>query len=280
MIRGEEIRRVRWWRTPKPTPLVAATGQIPWPPGGSFLSATGQFLLAIDRLAAESRTAWPEEGESRRLGSLVMTNQLRLSLGSGQKSVPGWVCIDGSPNVVLSRMPLLKAVLNSIGVLFEAHMAGWDREIVRADIRSLPYADGQVDAVYSSPALERLYLEDAHRVLAELSRILAPGRMLRLALPDATEIAPRLLASVDDPPSGCRYNESSCRIRPREPVGYGPFWGVPVVMSTVGSPPPPWSARCSTSRALSISDSATTTSGTSQTCARLSRVRRASSWKR
>src|SRR5450631_1077887 len=114
---------------------------------------------------------------------------LRINLGSGFQAVSGWVCIDRSPSVLLSRVPLVKRALRRMGILSEAHMTAWDPAIQRHDIRSLPYADGSVDAIYSSHALEHIYLGEARQVLADSARVLRPGGMIRLALPDATAIA-------------------------------------------------------------------------------------------
>ena len=70
------------------------------------------------------------------------------------------------------------------------------------------YATGSVAAVYSSHALEHLYLDEARAVLRECSRVLCPGGILRLAMPDGEQIARELLDGVaiefEDP--GLQYN--------------------------------------------------------------------------
>jgi predicted SAM-dependent methyltransferase len=121
---------------------------------------------------------------------------VRLNLGSGPVAVPGWTNIDRSPNVILDRLPIVKRALFKLGVLTDQHMVSWDRAIKRHDIRKLPYAEGIVDAVYSSHTLEHLYLRDAERVIAECARVLRPGGILRLALPDAEQWARDLVAGV------------------------------------------------------------------------------------
>ena len=122
---------------------------------------------------------------------------MRLNLGSGPEAVPGWINIDRSPNVLLDRLPLAKTALLRLGVLAESHRAGWDRDIVRANIMDLPYENGAADAVYSSHTLEHLYLDDAQRVINEAARVLRPGGVLRLALPDGELWARELLAGGD-----------------------------------------------------------------------------------
>jgi predicted SAM-dependent methyltransferase len=140
--------------------------------------------------------------------AIESTEFLRINLGSGGRAVPGWVCIDRSPNVLLSRFPSVKRAFSRVGILSEAHMTAWDPTVKRHDIRSLPYPDGSVDAVYSSHALEHIYLDEARQVLADSARVLRSGGMIRIALPDATVIARRFLNSADDPAAGREYNDA------------------------------------------------------------------------
>ena len=138
--------------------------------------------------------------------STTTTPQLRLNLGSGPVAVPGWVNIDRSPNVWLDRIPGAKRLLRRAGVLNDGHMRSWSREIQRHDIRRLPNTTGSVDAIYSSHALEHLYLEEAQSVLTECSRVLRPGGIIRLALPDATRIAREFVATSDTAEGGREFN--------------------------------------------------------------------------
>lgn len=134
---------------------------------------------------------------------------MRLNLGSGPRAVPGWINIDRSPNLVLDRTPAIKQALHRLGVLHDAHLTPWSRAIVRHDIRRrLPYPDGSVDAIYSSHTLEHLYLAEARQVLAECVRLLRPGGLLRLALPDAERLAREFLAAAEsgDPDAGFVFN--------------------------------------------------------------------------
>ena len=125
---------------------------------------------------------------------------VKLNLGCGLNAVQGWVNIDRSPSLILGKVKPLKAVLRRVGLLTEAHMVDWPSNIVMRDVlRPLPYADGSVAAIYSSHMLEHLYLSDAEAVLGECRRVLAPGGVIRVALPDGEEFAALALSgSVDD----------------------------------------------------------------------------------
>lgn len=124
---------------------------------------------------------------------------LRLNLGSGPTAAEGWENLDRSPNIPLDRLPALKSFLIGVGVLSSGHAAHWSRQIRRVDVvKGLPYPESSVDAVYSSHALEHLYFDDANRVLAHSHRVLRPGGIIRLALPDVHEFARRLVAGETD----------------------------------------------------------------------------------
>jgi len=118
---------------------------------------------------------------------------MRLNLGSGPTAVPDWINIDRSPNIILDRVPAAKRLLLRAGLLTQEHMQRWDREVVRHDMRKLPYPDSSVEAIYSSHTLEHLYLREADRVIGECVRVLQPGGILRLALPDVELFARELL---------------------------------------------------------------------------------------
>jgi SAM-dependent methyltransferase len=139
---------------------------------------------------------------------ILQTDAMRLNLGSGPRAVRGWTNIDRSPNVFLDRLPALKGALRAAGLLTAAHMVPWDREILRHDIRKLPYPDRSVESIYSSHTLEHLYLADAEKVLRECYRLLKPGGTLRLALPDAEKAARDLVAAIEsgDDEAGVRWN--------------------------------------------------------------------------
>ena len=136
--------------------------------------------------------------------------ELRLNLGCGLNAPVGWINIDRSPNVLLQRAPAVRWILRRLRLLDAAHMADWPANIVRRDLRqSLPYADRSVSAIYSSHAIEHLYLDDARRLLAECRRVLRPQGVLRLALPDAMQWAKDLLEEerADQGDAGLVFNE-------------------------------------------------------------------------
>jgi SAM-dependent methyltransferase len=66
------------------------------------------------------------------------------------------------------------------------------------DLRArLPFADGSADAVYHSHVLEHLERGQAAAFLAECRRVLKPGGVLRIAVPDLEGICRRYLRELD-----------------------------------------------------------------------------------
>ncbi|WP_375500620.1 methyltransferase domain-containing protein [uncultured Jatrophihabitans sp.] len=121
---------------------------------------------------------------------------MRLNLGSGHSAIDGWTSIDRSPSIFLDRIPGSKRLLRSLHVIDDSQAKRWDPAVIRADIRRLPYADATVDAIYSSHALEHLYFDDARAVLVESYRVLRPGGVIRLALPDCESHARELVDAL------------------------------------------------------------------------------------
>lgn len=122
-----------------------------------------------------------------------------LNLGSGPHAVDGWINLDRSPAMRVSRQPVLRWLATRTGAVDAAQLPVWSPAVRSCDLRRpLPFDDASVDAVYSSHLLEHLYLREAERLLAECRRVLRAGAVLRLALPDFTDIASRVVDDPDD----------------------------------------------------------------------------------
>jgi predicted SAM-dependent methyltransferase len=95
--------------------------------------------------------------ERRKARRLAEAAPLRLHLGSGANRLPGWVNVD-----VLGMSPDLH----------------WDLT------RRLPFADGAAQAVFLEHVLEHFRLADVFGLLSESRRLLAPGGIVRVSVPD------------------------------------------------------------------------------------------------
>jgi predicted SAM-dependent methyltransferase len=116
------------------------------------------MLAAADSLRKELQ-AMREPALAAQLRALHVdagARGLKLHIGCGKGHLPGWINIDVHP------APLAMNVL-----------------------RGLPFADGSADFVFVSHLLEHLYFpRDVQPFLAELRRVLAPGGIVRIVVPD------------------------------------------------------------------------------------------------
>ncbi len=114
---------------------------------------------------------------------------MRVNVGCGQSPTAGFRNFDNSLSLVLARIPLLPALLRKAGLLDSAQHEflsfARSRGIEHADAaRRLPLEDRSVDVLYSSHMLEHLDREEAAGFLREAMRVLRPGGVLRIAVPD------------------------------------------------------------------------------------------------
>lgn len=76
-------------------------------------------------------------------------------------------------------------------------------EVMRYDARNrLPFADGSVDAVYHAHLLEHLESANARFFLTECHRVLRPGGVIRIAVPDLEAMAEAYLSELKKVRSG------------------------------------------------------------------------------
>ena len=148
---------------------------------------------------------------SRPLQHLFPSASTRVNFGCGQTPVSGWRNFDNSPCVKLARVPVLARLLCRLGMLQTSQL-----EFVECARRhGIEYADarrrfsipsGSVEVFYSSHMLEHLCRHEAASFLSEVRRVLRPGGILRLAVPDlrrliecyvATEDADRLVIETE-----------------------------------------------------------------------------------
>ena len=70
--------------------------------------------------------------------------------------------------------------------------------VIEHDLRQgLPFADNSCDAIYHSHVLEHLKPDDADRLISECFRVLKPGGILRIAVPDLEGIARQYVSSLE-----------------------------------------------------------------------------------
>ncbi len=110
----------------------------------------------------------------------------KLHLGCGLTAPQTWLNVDGSRNAWLAQRPILRSIARTLGMVPKyADEVKWPTNVTIHDIRKpLPWADGTFVAVYASHVLEHMYLGQARRLLKECARVLKPGGVVRMVVPD------------------------------------------------------------------------------------------------
>jgi predicted SAM-dependent methyltransferase len=102
-----------------------------------------------------------------------------VQYGAGNQSVAGWLNFDASPTLRIQKIPLIGRMLRSkLNCIF-------DEGVQYGDIvKGLPIARDSVDGVFCSHVLEHLSYVDFKHALNNTYRILKPGGVFRLIVPD------------------------------------------------------------------------------------------------
>jgi len=148
----------------------------------------------------------------------IPQNGILLNLGCGPDASPGrWIDIDGSWNLRAQTAwwgrPFAHFLARRSGYRWSAHVRWLDIT------KGIPYADGTADAVYASHVLEHLYRADALRLLTEIHRILKPGGVVRLVMPDLRAMA-RAYLHDEGPDAAIRFNEQLLMRDANRPSGW------------------------------------------------------------
>ena len=103
---------------------------------------------------------------------------LNVQYGAGSSAAPGWLNFDASPTLRLERLPL-------IGRSLRINAERFPDDVIFGDIvAGLPIAAGSAKAVYASHVLEHLSRQDFETALRNTLKVMAPGALFRLVVPD------------------------------------------------------------------------------------------------
>jgi len=119
-------------------------------------------------------------------------DRLYVQYGCGLCAPDGWLNFDASPRLKIERIPGLRfAVQHTVGLLFPSNVRTGDI------VTGLPVADGTAHGVYCSHVLEHLRRDDLPIALRNTFRMLMPGGLFRLVVPDLQWRALRYVRAAD-----------------------------------------------------------------------------------
>jgi len=140
----------------------------------------------------------------------------RLQLGAFDQAQQGWVNTDITPHLFVARIPGLAWMLHRVGAIgperYATHRSGAFRSVRYLDVsRRFRFPDASFECVYSSHMLEHLDRDAAERCIRETHRVLRPGGILRVAVPDLDAVVAAYDPVDPDTFLSGLYEGNSCR---------------------------------------------------------------------
>jgi hypothetical protein len=114
-----------------------------------------------------------------------------VQYGCGFSAPDGWLNFDASPTLRIERLPLL-------GHLVHKNSRRFPQSVQFGDIvRGLPISDGMARGVYASHILEHLCREDFDIAVRNTFKMLQPGGVFRIVVPDMEVRARRYVSKLE-----------------------------------------------------------------------------------
>lgn len=118
-----------------------------------------------------------------------------MHVGCGLKAPEGWINLDGSINAWFSNHAKFARLLSPI---IGKGWQNWPQGIVWTSLNGkLPFATSSVNAIYTSHFVEHLTQKEAIYFLGEAYRILEPGGVIRIVVPDLAGAARAYIQAFD-----------------------------------------------------------------------------------
>lgn len=113
----------------------------------------------------------------------------RLNIGCGKNPTSGWVNLDNSKAIKLANSPFLYRVARFLRLLSSNQIENieWNKKnkIIYSDVtKKIPLKNNSVECIYTSHMLEHLSRDEVVKFLKEALRVLEPGGVLRVSVPD------------------------------------------------------------------------------------------------
>jgi predicted SAM-dependent methyltransferase len=125
-----------------------------------------------------------------------LSSGLKLNLGCGPVQPAGWVNIDGSNRAFLAaKLNVLDRLLTRAGLISPTEFGPHTKYL--NILHGLPYPDNSISCIYSGELWEHFEYPDAEKTTAECYRVLQPGGVLRLCVPDGPAFWQKYLDTYD-----------------------------------------------------------------------------------
>lgn len=117
----------------------------------------------------------------------------RLHLGAFDQPIEGWVNTDITPHIFVTRFPMLPWLMKIFKLIdenrYQQHKAGVFRKLKYMNLtKTLPVGTETVEAIFSSHVFEHLFPDEIFHLVNEIKRVLIPGGICRVVVPDLKKI--------------------------------------------------------------------------------------------
>ncbi len=117
-----------------------------------------------------------------------MKKLIKVNLGCGPVGIKGWINYDSGVLPLLSKYPKFRHLVCTLGLLPKNYDVVWPN-IELLDIRKkFPLKNDSVDFIYCSQVLEHFERYETLRILSESLRVLKPGGIMRISVPDIAKM--------------------------------------------------------------------------------------------
>lgn len=118
---------------------------------------------------------------------------MKLRFGAFDQSVDGWLNTDVTPHIWIAKVPLLAFVMNKLGLMslsrYQQHKEKVFSNLKYLDLtKPLPFSTDSIEAIFSSHVLERLFMDEVENLISDIFRVLKPGGICRVVVPDLEKI--------------------------------------------------------------------------------------------
>ena len=122
----------------------------------------------------------------------MLLKPMKLNLGCADTVVPGWINVDYAIGARIARLPVLGFLVRRTR-LFNLD---WSSDIFIHDLSKVfPWSNESVKYIYCSHTFEHFSREHGRRLLSECYRVLKPGGIVRIVVPDLAYQVRRYLSN-------------------------------------------------------------------------------------
>lgn len=153
-----------------------------------------------------------ETGHETTLPPHELPDGAKLNIGSGPVQPDGWDNIDGSMRARLTtKFTWADNLLTKVGAI---KPTTFRTDTVYANLfKGLPYPDGVASVAYAGEVWEHFEYDDTVMLTKECFRVLKPGGVLRLCVPDGMQYWPKYIELVEAELAKPQAERSSQAIR-------------------------------------------------------------------